>query len=73
MVQGHSGYVIATDGLIIRSGHFVLGRQVHPQLYHFKIPTVLSEMLAVVFLMNDAPSSSHPLYFALTYGATLSR
>ena len=73
MLQGHSGYVIAADGLIVWSGHFVLGRQVHPQLHHLKITTVLSEMLAVVFLMNDAPASSHPLYFALAYGATLSR
>ena len=73
MLQGHSGYVIAADGLIVRSGHFVLGRQVHPQLHHLKITTVLSEMLAVVFLMNDASTSGHPLYLALTYGATLPR
>ena len=73
MLQGHSGYVIAADGLIVWSGHFLMGRQVHPQLHHFKIPTVLSEVLAVVFLMNDTPASGHPLYLALAYGATLSR
>lgn len=56
--------VAVENGLIARRGHFVLGRQVDPQLDHFQFAAGLGEVFRVELLVEDPGSGGHPLHIA---------
>jgi hypothetical protein len=42
-----------------RGGHFVLGRQVDPQLHHFQLAAASGEIIGVKLFMQDAAAVIH--------------
>ena len=52
------------EGLVAGIGHFVLGRQVDPQLHHFQRSAATGEVLGVELLMENALGGGHPLHVA---------
>jgi hypothetical protein len=62
--QVHLRDVLVQDALVARRRHLVPGRQVDPQLHHFKRPARARELARVEFLMQDARGRRHPLHVA---------
>ena len=56
--------VAIDDGLVTGIRHFVLGRQVDPQLHHLQCAATTSEVLGVKLFVQDPFGCGHPLHIA---------
>src|SRR3569623_3308179 len=71
--QRHARYVRIEYALVTRRRHFVLGRQVDPQLDHFEQAAVLRKLGAMELLVDDAAGRGHPLPVAGADAAAAAR
>ena len=62
---------VAIDNRLVTGvGHFVLGRQVDPQLHHLQRPAATGKRFGMELLVENAFGGSHPLHVAGADGAT---
>src|SRR6478735_9531411 len=68
--QGHDRNLSVLQALIAWLIHLVFGRQVHPELNHFKGTSRPREVQAMLFFMDKAGTCGHPLHITRTDGST---
>ena len=63
--QRHHGDVVFGQVLVAGGRFFVFGRQVYPQLRHFKFAAAFAKRFGVEFFVHNAGAGGHPLHIAL--------